>query len=275
LRSCGLSDDSRSPDTVSHQRSDGPKAMSDDLEDESHLPSLDDRLIELRPELEELRKRLVPKIGIQEVPDAKVLWKVLVLYQSLIRRTLYLVEGVGRAWRHEEYLTAIVLARCITETAAFIWDLTTGLRTHVRNADLDAIDKLVMARTYGSRLIDDLPPAVNILTLIEKFDRDLMANAGVSKERAREKVVRAHYDLLSEFAHPNYFGVTNLFGDLDRDQRTVFFGKPSLTDQQRIGRTLGVSMSAIFIVEACARMLDEFAEPLRQLNKQKHPPPIA
>src|SRR5690349_16816722 len=94
---------------------------------ESHIPTLQDQIDKVRPQLDALRARLVPEIGAMHSPNSKVLWKALVLYQCLIRRTIELCDGVPRAWSSGEYLTAILLARALTETAAFAWDVTLGI----------------------------------------------------------------------------------------------------------------------------------------------------
>jgi hypothetical protein len=243
--------------------------MTIDPDDESSAPSLEDRMAELKPELDAMRARLVPEIGYVHAPDAKVLWKVLVLYQCLTRRTLELSDGIARAWSTQELLTSVLLARALTETAAFTWDVTTALRRHVQDANLEAVDKLIMDRMFATRMSDWIkagsPPALNILTQIDKLDRDMSGHSERTPTE-REQVVRPHYDLLSDFVHPNYLGVNALFGDLDTDARTFRFGGPGAQERIRLGRTLGTSMSAVLIVEGCLRSVDGLAVSLRRLD---------
>jgi hypothetical protein len=240
------------------------------LEDESDLMTLEERLAELRPELDELRLRLMDELGRQHVPDAKVLWKVLVLYQCVIRRTLELVDGVEQAWTNRQYLSATVLARVLVETAAFIWDVTAGLEARIGAGDLDAVDDLIVKRSFGSRMKSwhqvGLPQSEQVLTLIDRMDRDMQRRSGLVD--SPKAMIRAHYDLLSEFAHPNWLGVECLYGQMDRDVMTCRFGEPHDEERQRLSRFLAISMNAVPAIEACLRNLDQLAGPLWELNRR-------
>ena len=62
-----------------------------------------------------------------------------------------------------------------------------------------------------------MPKAVNIQTCADKVDKVIPG-------------FRAGYDSLSEFAHPNWVGVTGLFSEIDKPNFVTHFGRGLRTD---------------------------------------------
>lgn len=232
---------------------------------------LEVRLAELNSELDGLRARLIPEIGRRHVPDAKIVWKARALYQCVLRRSLELIDGTSRAWAHQEHLTAVLLARALMETAVFTWDITDGIDDGLQRADWDAINRLLNDRWFATRVPDMLeegmPKAENVLTLIDRLDRDMLRASG-QKPIEGEQVMRRHYSLLSDFSHPNRLGVAVLFGELDEPSEMFRF-RVSEAARVRLSHTLGVSMTSVTIVERCLRKLDLLIEPLREMNTKR------
>jgi hypothetical protein len=231
----------------------------------SAIPSIEERLRELSPVLEALRRRLVSELGQEDIPDSKVLWKTLALYQCLIRRTLELTDGIIGAWYRNSYLIAVVIARSLVETAAFTYDITVRIEKHIKDNDLSAVDKLIMDRTFATKMPDwvnnGLPSdAKNIMGLLRDLDRAVGPAPG-----DEQKPVEGHYALLSEFTHPNWLGVTHLYGEIVQEQCLIRFGKPGDADRLRISQVLGVSVESVNVIDACARKLDQLEGPLRDL----------
>jgi hypothetical protein len=73
---------------------------------------------------------------------------------------------------------------------------------------------------------------------VGKIDRDLLPNAPAD----RTELVLAHYNLLSEYAHPNYLDVTYLSGTLDRRNGVWRFGQIDPKKRTSLGQTLGVAL---------------------------------
>jgi hypothetical protein len=242
--------------------------MTDDLEDEAHLWSFDERLKHMRRYLNAMGTRLVPEINIRQCRDSNVLWRILVLYQCLIRRTMELTDGTERAWQSREYLVAVALARMLIETAAFVWDVTSGIEERITKADLAEIAAFVDSRVHATRMDEwvggGLHTAMSIMTLIDRVDRDVAREAG---ESPKQQVIRSHYELLSEFVHPNCLGVSILYGTQQHDAQTMRFGL-SEERRERLSRTLAVSLEAIGLMQQCLIRLDMFVGPLEALNKQ-------
>lgn len=231
--------------------------------------SFEDGLAELAPTLESFRKRLVPELGIREFPDAKVLWKVMSLYQCLIRRTLELIDGIEQSWDQQQHLISVTLARSLVETSAFTWNLTMGIERGVKERDLGIIDKFVMDQGHATRipswLEEGFPKATSILTLIDKMDRDLDARTGMSRMSAIGDV-RHTYDLLSDFSHPNWLGVTSLYPTRDWDNMRYLFAPLTEETRRRLGGTLSGALASVIVMEYCLRQMDKLVEPLHELN---------
>lgn len=232
--------------------------------------SFDDGLAELAPTLESFRERLVPELGIRDFPDAKVLWKVMSLYQCLIRRTLELIDGIEQSWHQQQHLICVTLARSLVETAAFIWNLTMGVERGVKERDLGIIDKFVMDQGHATRIPswieEGFPKATSILTLIEKMDRGLDDRTGMPRKSAIGDV-RHTYDLLSDFSHPNWLGVTSLYPTRDWDNMRYLFAPPTEDTRRRLGATLSGALASVLTMEYCLRQMDNLVKPLHELNK--------
>jgi hypothetical protein len=65
-----------------------------------------------------------------------------------------------------------------------------------------------------------------------------------------------------------YLGLAMVYGDLDAEARTFRFTGPTEPDLEKLSGSLGVSLTALIIVEGCLRTMDLFAEPLWKLNRE-------
>lgn len=183
---------------------------------EKHRESFEDinKAIEA---LRDRRKECVTAVTDPLTP--KPVWKVEVYVQGLTYRCVALAEGACQAWNGGNLLVAVILARCMVETAAMCWSFWSKLEIAMANEDLQEIDGHVMSHTFSSRWGDwqgDVSPTPNILTLIEKLDRHFL-------KAPDRSYVRQSYDFLSEFAHPNWPGTVGLFGDLNPEKHETTF----------------------------------------------------
>jgi len=74
------------------------------------------------------------------------------------------------------------------------------------------LNEVLMRMLAGSRLWDDGPQALQILSCIDRMDKKV---PGVSKS----------YDVLSEIAHPNWRGVFGMYSKTDEAKFTAHFGR--------------------------------------------------
>lgn len=101
----------------------------------------------------------------------------------------------------------------------------------------------------GSKDDDNRPDPVNILTMIDRVDKE------VSK-------FRTIYDKLSEVAHPNWHGTLGIFSNSDKEKVTTILGT-----NIRLGNiTRGQGISALLAgIDVLVFVYDEFAKFLPQL----------
>ena len=178
-----------------------------------------------------LRGYLVPEVsGEDAIRTPKVAWKAKVLYQCLVRRVLDAADGTVLGWNADNLLTAITMARSLVETAAALFDLSENLSKAVSRGSLDEADAILMARMFAWKkapgVAEDIPASTNVLTLIDRLD-DWLRKRGASAA-----IIRAFYEDVSEFVHPNNLGIAQIYTDNDDAKRSVSF-RP--TEQTRTG----------------------------------------
>jgi hypothetical protein len=136
---------------------------------------------------------------------------LLCIREALIWRTEELARCACDTLSKDDVAAGILLTRAVIESVAVIWRLKEILedRHKYTPADLDGqFEKLLL----GWKSDPDFPQAINILTMIGHIDRQFPG-------------VKARYDELSEFAHPNWCGVFGLFSIMDGETYTAQFGR--------------------------------------------------
>lgn len=108
------------------------------------------------------------------------------------------------AWNASNLLRAITMARSLLETGAIVRNLTDSVQKAVAAKDVEALDQAVMHAGFDTRdavLLAERPDykATNITTMIDRLDKSLFKD--------KTPRFRRSYGFLSEFVHPNYFGI--------------------------------------------------------------------
>ena len=164
--------------------------------------------------LERLKKRKLTAIKPEgDAARSKVVWKIIGFEQVILYRIVMLADGCADAWNAHNPLASVLCARAVIEATAIALDFEEQLARFCNQRDFDAIDNLVMNRTFSTRLKHWLEgdagvESINVLTIINKLDKKIRG-------------VRAHYDGLSEICHPNYLGHYAFFGSLDTARATL------------------------------------------------------
>ena len=165
--------------------------------------------------LRRLSKRRLQKISAEgPLAKSKLAWKVSAFQQPILYRLVMLANGCALNWNESNVLCCVLAVRSLIETFAVVHEFEHDLSRHVESGDLTEIDMLVINRSFATRdeeLSSSLEgtQAINVQTFIDKLDRRLL------------KGMRSHYDFLSEFCHPNSYGHHQLFGVLDKENRTI------------------------------------------------------
>ena len=215
-----------------------------------------------------LRKRLISEFTaayIASVP--KIVWKTSSTYQCLIRRTLEAVDGMRAAWNAGNLLTAATMARSLVEIGAIVRQLTDSIKTAAEEKDLDAIDKAVMNVGFGTRIKDLYEDEIakgeykaqNILTIIDKMDKKMFQD---EKPRLRDT-----YDLLSEFVHPNSFGILGLYSDNFSGEFRIEFGRTA-RKKETLLPFLRVTLGMAWLVEIAANDIEKLIPAITEFVPQ-------
>ncbi len=201
-----------------------------------------------------LRRRLIREFTIEQMAGMpKMVWKTRCTFQCLIRRTLEAVDGMRAAWNVGNLLTSITMARSLIETAATIRNLIDLVKEATVKRDVEALDRAVMNVGFATRFEEFMGDnwaykAKNILVLIDAMDRSLFGD--------KTPRLRAAYDFLSEFVHPDHLGILGLYSDnfFEKGYR-VEFGR---TENKRanILSQLRITLGMIWLVENAAADLE-------------------
>lgn len=144
--------------------------------------------------------------------STKTPFKVIVYREALIWRTEELARCACDLYQRKDVGSAIILTRAVIENAAAVWYLMQVVQDANDTAHDKDLDERIMKLLLGSRTIDELPDALNVLTMLKKAEKSIPG-------------VLSAYDSLSEFAHPNWSGTSLLYSKNDHDKVLTRLGK--------------------------------------------------
>jgi hypothetical protein len=142
---------------------------------------------------------------------SKAPFQLLCTREALIWRTEELARNACDALERDDFAATAILTRAVTESGALAWkmmELLDARQTH----SPQALNELLMRLLAGSKKWDDAPKPFHVLDCIDRMDKKVPG-------------VRANYDSLSEFAHPNWSGVVGLYTKTDTKKFITYFGR--------------------------------------------------
>ena len=168
-------------------------------------------------------KRLTALVN-ENLPDAvdpcsistvsKLPYKVMVIRESLLYRASELASASCCQYEEGNLASAVTLTRALAETVAVLNFLNVETKKIISTKSIIEFDKTVMKILMGSRKYDDLPQAINVITIYEKLDK-LKEFSGAYDS----------YKCLCEYAHPNWCGTFGLYAKTDYKRRITYFSK--------------------------------------------------
>jgi hypothetical protein len=179
----------------------------------------------------------------------KVVWKMHSVCQSAIYRAVELQNAVAILVNADNLLGGIIMARTLIELMAFISDLQEKISRGVDSNSLPMIDEAIMATSFSTRW-EEMPEgtkATNILTIIERFDRDFMG-----EKKARP--VSGVHAVLSEYVHPNWAGMAGFFGFVNYESRVDRLSVRH-KDKEKLYLHIAAGCTALAIIEHILRQL--------------------
>lgn len=144
--------------------------------------------------------------------SAKLPFRVMVFREPLIWRTEELARCACTLFKNDDIVSAIILTRSVTENAVAIWYLMEVLKQTRQASDLETLDEKILRLSFGNKRNDGMPEAINVLTLLGKADKSIPG-------------ILSNYNSLSEYAHPNWSGVSYVYSQIDRKKVLVRLGK--------------------------------------------------
>jgi hypothetical protein len=173
----------------------------------------DQLLDEIENELDVLESRLPRRLSGMEVSRlSKLPYKALLYREGLMWRACELGRSALASFRGEKLVTAVLLTRAVVETSAALWFLRTRIKAAVEFRSIADIDDCLMKLLMGTKAnLDIQPEAFNVLKFIDVLKKEIPD-------------IRHHYEMLSEFAHPNWAGTALAYSKHDKAARATDFG---------------------------------------------------
>ena len=168
--------------------------------------------------------------------SAKIPFKVIIYREALIWRTEELARCACSLYQCEDIGSAITLTRAVTENAAAVWYLLQIIQDTSDASHVTDLDERIMRLLMGSKSNDEMPSALNVLTMLKKADKSIPG-------------VLSTYDSLSEFAHPNWAGTLLLYSKNDHDKILTHFGKNVRSIESPLGLGLNSLIGALAMFE--------------------------
>lgn len=175
---------------------------------------------------------------------SKAPFQLLCTREALIWRTEELARNACDALERNDFATAAILTRAVTENAGLTWLLMDALDARKKYTP-EKLSNLLMRMLSGSGKWPEAPKPVHV-------------NDGLRKMEGKIPGVQSAYDSLSEIAHPNWAGVAALYSKDDRPNYITHFGRGMR----------GVDSSRGLIINALLGSLGAFEYAYNQISEE-------
>jgi hypothetical protein len=207
--------------------------------------SIEALMSEIRGRLELLESSLPTRVDAMVSPDSKLPFKALIYRAALIWRMAELSRGALENFEKDRLALAILETRAAVETSAALWYLHAKLDATLKAGAVGDIDDFLMKLSMGSRTDTDImPQAISVLTFVDRVEKDVEG-------------FRHQYDLLSEFAHPNWAGTALLYSKPDPPNLWTDFGANirGIDGPKQVG-VLNLSVALMFFERSYNRVAE-------------------
>jgi hypothetical protein len=173
--------------------------------------TIEELMTEIRGRIELMESALPTRVDAMVSPESKLPFKALLYRAALIWRMAELSRGAFENFEKDKLASALLLTRAAVETGSGLWFLHAKLGAAVKAGAAGDIDDYLMKLAMGSRADSDMPEALNVLKFVDRVEKDVEG-------------FRHQYDILSEFAHPNWAGTALLYSKPDPPNLWTDFG---------------------------------------------------
>lgn len=142
-----------------------------------------------------------------------VIAKFMLARAGLLHRALELAISADNSIKSKQIVSSSLLIRALFETVSVFGYLYYKIVEFNENKNIKEFDTIITNILYGSRDGSTDYVSVNILTMIDKINKEYPN-------------YRLTYDRLSEYSHPNFTGTSLIYGTQEED-KVVFFNSLS------------------------------------------------
>ena len=159
----------------------------------------------------QLRPQLQKQVHASQLSlNSKTPFRAMVLREGLAHRAADLLDGAISEFVAGRWVGGTSLVRAAIETTAVLHCLGRKTEAALAARNDDALTEFLHRGSLGSRSDDRLPQAISVLTAVDTTNKEFPG-------------FKRSYEILSEYAHPNWCGVLGAYSDLE-DKFTVSFG---------------------------------------------------
>jgi hypothetical protein len=198
---------------------------------------------EIRERLQTLESKLPKSLDAMAVSRIKLPWKPVLLGDVFSWRMADLARGAFENFEKDRLASAIVLTRAAVETCAALWHLCEKVSDAVDAKTVGDIDDYLMKLIMGSKTDSALPQALNVLKFVDHVNKAIEG-------------FRHQYDLLSEYAHPNWAGTSLLFLKHNEETLVTDFGTNLRTENATKIGVLNLSVALMIFERSQVRLSD-------------------
>lgn len=196
------------------------------------VPALLDEIARSLLKVESSLPRRIDALSVSRV--ATLPFKVVYCREVLAWRCVELGREALEALNRDRLVTSVLLVRAVVETVAAQWHLHRKVVQALETRSVNELKRAVHRLLLGSRTSDQLPEALNVLTFIDAASKDLPE-------------LRAQFDRLCEFSHPNWAGTAQMFSQPDHDAPGVDLG-PNIRGQDTARTLAAVNLSVAMLM---------------------------
>lgn len=208
------------------------------------------RLVEVKSFSEQINKRLPDEIIAASLShNSKLPFKAFSLRALLIHRVAELSQTAITLFESSQLVSATIMTRAVYESTAVLYWLYEKIRNVSVTGELGNTDEFLMKSLFGGR--DDKAPVLgyNVLTAIDHINKEFAS-------------YKESYDILSNYAHPNWPGLMGAYSKLDKKKMTLHLGKQAGNVPISVALPLLAASLKLFI-----HYYDDMEKYLLQFNK--------